>query len=167
MAQFNKKTCVSSEENSDIFCKYFLLEEKMNENVIAKFQELLDEMRNTPSFDEKTGHATRNLKTEEAVKRVEERVLGRFQVSENYLVNQFEELSVAMTFIIVAATLMCFYVFYQLMMKVMYVNRCRCSERFTDWDSVVKASKQVLLDAEVRARIPNPPPQVPEECKSS
>jgi len=110
----------------------------MNE-LLSKLQDLIEEMKNQP--EEKVAVPRNN---DAALKRIEDRMLARFQVSENYMVNQMEEQSVALAFIVLAAMLMCFYVFYQIMIKTMYVNRCRCAEKFTDWDVVVKASKHIL-----------------------
>jgi len=123
----------------------------MNEVLLAKLQDLIEELKNQP--EEKVAVPRNN-----DCKRLEDRMLARFQVSENYMVNQMEEQSVALAFIVLAAMLMCFYVFYQIMIKTMYVNRCRCAEKFTDWDTVVKASKQILTPP-VPPQIP--PPEVP------
>lgn len=118
----------------------------MSEQLLNKLRELIEEEYKQPEVKHVSFRGN-----DEALKRVEDRMLARFQVSENYMVNQMEEQSVALAFIVLAAMLMCFYVFYQIVVRTMHVNRCRCAEKFTDWDVVVRASKLILT----------PPPSAP------
>ena len=78
------------------------------------------------------------------LKKIEDRLLARIQINETFLVNQMEDLGVALTFIVVAFMFLCSYVLYNVFVQVAFQTRCRCLEHFSDWQVVVKASKEQL-----------------------
>jgi len=111
------------------------------ESKFTQLQQLLDDLK----VNMKDDGLNPVSDTKKDLKAVEEKLLGRFRVSENFLVNQMEEQNVALAFLTLAFMMMCFYVFYHIIAQTIHLKRCRCIEHFSEWSTVVNASKLVLL----------------------
>ena len=108
---------------------------------------------------------TANLSLDQQLKRMEDRMLARFQASENYLTDQMEEQSLAIGMMVGIFVMSSLYIFYYLVENLLRVYRCRCPQ-LKGWDMVVKAAKfsieverQQQIERAVHATVPQVQPQ--------
>jgi len=80
---------------------------------------------------------TRTLEIQ--LQKVEDRMLARFQATENYLTNQMEEQSLAIGMMVGIFVMSSLYIFYYLIENMLRIRRCRCPQ-LEGWEAVVKAA---------------------------
>jgi hypothetical protein len=99
----------------------------------ARPEEALSQMAARATPDE-------SLPLDQQLKKMEDRMMARFQASENYLTGQMEEQSLAIGMMVGIFVMSALYIFYYLIENLLRVRRCRCPQ-LDGWDMVVKAAK--------------------------
>ena len=92
----------------------------------------------------------------------ERRMLGRFNASEKFLLNQLDEQLLGTIMIVGLFILTAFYVFYFLMENLLRLRRCRCPDVTPgDWNVLLSAARCTLAQQASEAVAASAPPAPP------